>query len=302
MIGLYRVERPDHLVDQCHEQIAFGLEVIEKRPCSTRPAQRRRPVSSDWHLPPAPVRGRPAGCGREFAGLLAGGRAAHRRCYGQWTGATLFRAGRHGRAPKSLSHIQSRRYSRSHTTVRQDFFGTQGAAMSQILERYRLIAMISPLLLLAACSHARTLPIHLAWMYRPISQMKREVKASWTNRPAVLFRRLVDGLRRSAPQCLGPGGAGAQYRTDDCASARGRGIGRHAASTGLLLPRCPRARRQLEDATIQRTLQSAMMAAPRCPHRGGRPVGTAFAGSRRCAPGCGGSRTSVGCHAVAGRV
>ncbi|HFH2840505.1 TPA: efflux transporter outer membrane subunit, partial [Pseudomonas aeruginosa] len=55
---------------------------------------------------------------------------------------------------KSLSHIQSRRYSRSHTTVRQDFFGTQGAAMSQILERYRLIAMISPLLLLAACSHA----------------------------------------------------------------------------------------------------------------------------------------------------
>ena len=33
-------------------------------------------------------------------------------------------------------------------------------------------------------------------------------------------------------------------------------------------PRCPRARRQLEDATIQRTLQSAMMAAPRCPHRG----------------------------------
>lgn len=59
--------------------------------------------------------------------------------------------------------------------------------MSQILERYRLIAMISPLLLLAACSHARTLPIHLAWMYRPISQMKREVKASWTNRPAVLF-------------------------------------------------------------------------------------------------------------------
>ena len=41
--------------------------------------------------------------------------------------------------------------------------------MSQILERYRLIAMISPLLLLAACSHARTLPIHLAWMYRPIS-------------------------------------------------------------------------------------------------------------------------------------
>lgn len=32
MIGLYRVERPDHLVDQCHEQIAFGLEVIEKRP------------------------------------------------------------------------------------------------------------------------------------------------------------------------------------------------------------------------------------------------------------------------------
>lgn len=59
--------------------------------------------------------------------------------------------------------------------------------MSQILERYRLIAMISPLLLLAACSHARTLPIHLARMYRPISQMKREVKASWTNRPAVLF-------------------------------------------------------------------------------------------------------------------
>lgn len=32
VIGLYRVERPDHLVDQCHEQIAFGLEVIEKRP------------------------------------------------------------------------------------------------------------------------------------------------------------------------------------------------------------------------------------------------------------------------------
>ena len=48
--------------------------------------------------------------------------------------------------------------------------------MSQILERYRLMAAM-----------LRTLPIRLAWMYRPISQMKREVKASWTNHPAVLF-------------------------------------------------------------------------------------------------------------------
>lgn len=82
----------------------------------------------------------------------------------------------------------------------------------------------------------RTLPIRLARMYRPISQMKREVKASRQIIPPYSSRRLVDGLRRSTAQCPSPGGAGAQHRTVDCARARRRASAATRRARASLLP------------------------------------------------------------------
>ena len=108
--------------------------------------------------------------------------------------------------------------------------------MSQILERYRLIAMISPLLLLAACSHAPhsadpprlDVPAHFSNEEGGegiLDKSSRRTLPSIGGRPTA--------IRTSMPWS---GRRWAQYRTDDCASARGRGIGRHAASTGLPAP------------------------------------------------------------------
>ena len=101
--------------------------------------------------------------------------------------------------------------------------------MSQILERYRLIAMISPLLLLAACSHAP----HSA------DPPRLDVPAHFSNEEG--GEGILDKSSRRTlpvdwwtaygdpPQCLGPGGAGrnteltiARARVDEASAATRR--------------------------------------------------------------------------------
>lgn len=159
----------------------------------------------------------------------------HRR-HGRWSGAT-------GAAGRYVARKPSRRAGpdgrKPYSNSPSDFFGTQKACRSQFLRTLSSsFAVISPPLLPAArCPAPHGSP---PLPYRAHLN-KRGVKASWTNRPAVLFPSIRTGTTRSAPLPPGPSGGCGTDRSDCVRSAWTTGRRGHAGWPPLF-PAGPRAR------------------------------------------------------------
>ncbi len=174
--------------------------------------------------------------------------------------------------------------------------------MSQILERYRLIAMISPLLLLAACSHAPhsadpprlDVPAHFSNEEGGEGILDKSSRRTlpvdwWTAYGDPHLNALVRAaLERNTELTI------ARARVDEASAATRR-------ARASLLPSLSAGTQATRGRDYSENVAIGNDGRARCPHRGRQTCRDGFRRQQKVRAGCGGSRTSVGCHAVAGR-